>query len=142
DEGRLLAATATAQRAGPVQIVPLRLVFAVAVEHLHAMVLAIGDIDPAIGVGRDVVHDVELPGIAARLAPGFQQLAVGRIFVHAGIAVAVGDVDLALRRQRGVGAAMERLAAHVGGWLLGDADGQQHLAVGGALAHGVVAVIG
>src|SRR5439155_10139260 len=38
-EGRALAA-ATAQRAGPVQIVPLRLVFAVAIKYLHAMVLA------------------------------------------------------------------------------------------------------
>src|SRR5689334_18052624 len=36
DEGRVLAAAAAAQRAGAVQIVPLRLVFAVAVEHLHA----------------------------------------------------------------------------------------------------------
>ena len=41
---------------GPVQVVPLRLVFAVAVEHLHAVVLAVGDIDPAVGVGGDVVR--------------------------------------------------------------------------------------
>ena len=138
----LLAAAATAQRARPVQIVPLRLVFAVAVEHLHAMVLAVGDIDPAVGVGGDIVHDVELAGIGAGLAPAFDQLAVRRVFVHAGIAIAVGDVDLALRRQRGVGAAMERLAAHERRRLVRDADGQQHLAVGGAFAHGVVAVIG
>src|ERR1700759_182484 len=58
DEGRRLAAAATAQRAGSVQIVPLRLVLAVAVEHLHAMVLAVGDIDPAVAVGRDVVDDI------------------------------------------------------------------------------------
>src|SRR3954453_21138602 len=78
DEIRLFAAAA-AQRAGPVQIVPLRLVFAVAVEHLHAVVLAIRDIDPAVGVGCDVVDDIELAGIGARLAPGFQELAIGRI---------------------------------------------------------------
>src|SRR5262249_649770 len=52
DEGRLLAAAAT-QRARAMQIVPLRLELAVAVEHLHAMVLAVGDIDPAVGVGGD-----------------------------------------------------------------------------------------
>src|SRR2546430_6001710 len=45
-----------------VQIVPLCLVFAVAVEYLDAMVLAVGDIDPAVGVGSDVVDDVELAG--------------------------------------------------------------------------------
>ena len=142
DERRLLAATAAAQRAGPVQIVPLRLVFAVAVEHLHAVVLAVGDIDPAVGIGRDIVDDVELAGIGAGLAPGLQQLSVRRIFVDAGIAVAVGNIDLALRRQRGVGAAVKRLAAHERRGLVRDADGQQHLAVGRALAHGVVAVIG
>jgi hypothetical protein len=37
---------------------PLRLVPAVAIEHLHAMVLAVGDVDPAFGVGRDVVRDI------------------------------------------------------------------------------------
>ena len=130
------------QRAGPVQIVPLRLVFAVAVEHLHAVVLAVGDIDPAVGVGDDVVDDVELAGIGAGLAPGLDQLAVGRVFVDAGIAVAVGHIDLALRRQRSVGAAVERLAAHERRGLVRNADGQQHLAVGGAFAHGVVAVVG
>ena len=142
DEIRLLAATAAAQRAGPVQKVPLRLVFAVAVEHLHAVVLAVGDIDPAVGIGRDIVDDVELAGIGARLAPGLEQFSVRRIFVDAGIAVAVRDIDLALRRQRGMGAAVKRLAAHERRRLVRDADGQQHLAVGRALAHGMVAVIG
>ena len=142
DEIRRLAAAAGAQRAGPVQIIPLRLVLAVAVEHLDAVVLAVGDIDPAVGVGDDVVDDVELAGIGARLAPGLYQLAVGRVFVHAGIAVAVRHVDLALRRQRGVGAAVERLAAHEGRGLVGNADGQQHLAVGGAFSNRMVAVIG
>src|SRR5881227_3257167 len=65
DKIRLLAAAAI-QRAGPVQIIPLRLVFAVAVEHLDAVVLAVGDIDEAVGIGCDVVDDVELAGIGAR----------------------------------------------------------------------------
>ena len=124
------------------QIVPLRLVFAVAVEYLHAVVLAIGDIDPAIRVGDDVVHDIELAGISAGLAPSLDQLSVRREFVHAGVAVAVGDVDLAFGRQRRMGAAVERLAAHERRRLVRDADGQQHLAVGRAFAHRVVAVIG
>ena len=141
DEVRLLAAAA-AQRAGPMQVVPLRLVFAVAVEHLHAMVLAVRDVDPAVRIGDDVVHEVELARIGAGLAPALDQLSVRRVLVHAGIAVAVRHVDLALRRQRRVGAAVERLAAHERRGLARDADGEQHLAVGRALAHRVVAVVG
>ena len=70
------------------------------------------------------------------------QLAVGRELVHARVAVAVRDVDVALGRQRGVRAAMERLAAHEGRGLAGHADGELDLAGGRAPAHGVVAVVG
>src|SRR6185295_5292001 len=84
NEVRVVRPAAATQRAGPVQIIPLRLVFAVAVEYLHAMVLSIGHIDPAVGIVGDVVHDVELARIGAGLAPGLYQFAVGRVFVHAG----------------------------------------------------------
>ncbi len=124
------------------QVIPLRLVLALAVEHLHAMVLAVGDVDEPVRVGRDVVHDVELARIGAGLTPGLHQFAAGRELVHAGITVSVRHVDLALGRQRRMRAAMERLAAHVRGGLVGDADCQQHLTVGRALAHRVVAVVG
>src|ERR1700721_1109561 len=128
--------------AGPVQIVPLRLVSAVAVEHLHAVVLAVGDIDPAVGVSDDVMDDVELAGVGAGLAPGPDPFSIGCEFVDAGIAVTVGHIDLALRRQRRMGAAVERLAAHERRRLVRNADGQQHLAIAGAFADGVVAVVG
>ena len=70
------------------------------------------------------------------------QLARRRELVHARIAVAVGNVDLALGRQRRVRAAMERLAAHEGRGLAGHADGEVDLALGRAAAHAVVAVVG
>src|SRR5215470_8084863 len=95
DEVRL-APAATTQSARTVQVLPLRLVFAVTVEHLHAMIFPVGDVDPAVLIGHDVVDDVELAGVRARLAPGHDVLTVGRILVHAGITVAVGHVDLAL----------------------------------------------
>src|SRR5262245_41508920 len=57
------------ESARTMQIVPLGLVLAIAVKHLNAMVLAVSDIDPAIGVGADVVHDVELAGVSAGAAP-------------------------------------------------------------------------
>jgi hypothetical protein len=94
-------------------IVPPRLVFAVAVEHLHAMVFSVGDTDKNVGVGGDVMHNVELAGIGAGLAPAHDQFAIRAEHVDAGVAIAVGNMDLALRRQRRVGAAVERLAAHV-----------------------------
>ena len=52
-----------------VQVLPLRLVPAVAVEYLHPMVLAVGDIDPAVGVAADIVDDIELAFTGAGLAP-------------------------------------------------------------------------
>ena len=107
------------------------------------MVLTVGDIEPDVRVAANVVRDVELAGIGAGLAPRRQQLAARRVFVDAGVAVAVGDVEVvALRRQRGVGAAVERLAAHVRRRLAGDTEGQQHLAVERAMTHRVVGVVG
>ena len=93
---------------------PLGLVFAVAVEHLHAMVLAVGDIDLAVVVAGDVVDEVELSRPGAGLAPREQQFSIGRVFVDAGILVSVGDVDVAVRREGGVGAAVERVAGETG----------------------------
>src|SRR5271166_591099 len=53
----------------PMQIIPLSFELAVAVEHLDPMVLAVGDIDPAVGVAADVVRNVELARVGAGLAP-------------------------------------------------------------------------
>jgi hypothetical protein len=64
------------------------------------MIFAIGDIDPALVVAGNIVDQIELSRIGARLAPGEQQLAVWRILVNAGVGIAVGNVDVALRRNR------------------------------------------
>src|SRR5713226_8880298 len=47
----------------PVQIVPLRLPLAVAVEHLDPVVLAVGEVYPTVGIAADVVSDIELAWI-------------------------------------------------------------------------------
>jgi len=65
------------EAARAVQVLPLRFVLAVAVEHLDPMVLAIGDVDPAVGVAADVMDDIELALAGSRLAPRHQQFAVG-----------------------------------------------------------------
>src|SRR5690348_18085047 len=65
------------EAARAVQVLPLRLVSAVAVEYLNTMVLTVRDIDPAVGVAADVVDDVELALAGSGLAPRHQQFAVG-----------------------------------------------------------------
>ena len=85
------------ETAGAHEIVPLGLIFAVAVEDLHAMIFAIGDVDPALVIAGDIVDEIELPRIGPRLAPGEQQFTVRRILVNAGVGIAVRDVDIALR---------------------------------------------
>ena len=81
---------------------------AVGREELNAAVLAIGDVHGAVGVDGDAVRHVKLPRPAPRLAPREQQPAVGRRTVDARVAVAVGDVHLAVRRERQVGRIVER----------------------------------
>ena len=73
-EGRRFC-TAAVKAAGPMQVVPLRFKLAVAIEHLYAMVLAVGHVHPAVVVGSNIVRDIELPRFAAGLAPRHQQLA-------------------------------------------------------------------
>ncbi len=79
-------------------VIPLGLETTLAVEHLDAVVLAVGNVDPAVLIATDVVDDVELAWLRARFAPREQQPAVRRIFVNPSVAVAVGDVQVAARR--------------------------------------------
>src|SRR5919108_931314 len=129
------------KRARTMHVVPLGFIFAVAIENLDAMVLPVGDVDPAIFVCADVVDDIELAWITTGLAPREQEFSVRRVFVHPGIAVTVGDVNLSLRRKGDMGAAVERLAALVGCELSRNAEGQKNFAIEGALAHRVIAII-
>src|SRR5947207_1554291 len=48
--------------ARPMEVVPLREVPPLAVEDLHAAVLAISHVDEALAVGGDVVRNIEAPG--------------------------------------------------------------------------------
>src|SRR4051794_28549289 len=83
---------------GAMQVLPLGLELTVGVEHLDAGVLAVRDIDPAVGIATDVVDDVELALAGPWCAPRHEQLAVRRVFVDAGVAIAVRHVNLALGR--------------------------------------------
>jgi hypothetical protein len=128
--------------ARPVQVVPLRLVPPVRVEHLDAMVLPVRHIDPAIRVAGDVVDDVELARIRPGLTPGQQMPPVRREFVHAGVAIPVRHIDLSDWRQRGMGTTVERLAAHIRRRPARNPECQQHLALERALPDRVVGIVG
>src|SRR5439155_1908028 len=65
------------QARGAMHVVPLRLELAMAVEDLDAMVLTVGDVDPAVDVAADVVRNVELARTGAGLAPRAEERAVG-----------------------------------------------------------------
>jgi hypothetical protein len=76
------------EAAGPVQIIPPRLVPTVPVEDLDPVVLAIGDVDPTVRIA-DIVRYIELPRIAAAFASRVQPLSIRVEFVHPGIGIAV-----------------------------------------------------
>jgi hypothetical protein len=46
---------------GAIDVVPHGEGFALGVQDLDAMILAVGDIDPILGIARDVVRDIKLP---------------------------------------------------------------------------------
>src|SRR3977135_145979 len=66
----------------------------VSVEDLDSAVTAIRNVDISLGVERNAMRSIELPGFASRLTPGFEPFA---IFVDLGdsrINVAVADVSV------------------------------------------------
>ena len=69
DVADLLAARRHAQSAWPMQIVPLSLVDAVAVENLHSVIFSIRHVDPPIKITTNIVHKIELSGVSPGLAP-------------------------------------------------------------------------
>src|SRR5690606_317999 len=82
------------QTAGTVQVVPLFQIIAIAVEDLAAVVLPVRHENTTLAVGTDAVDQVELSGIRAVVTPGEEVLAVRRVLVNAGVAVAVRDVEI------------------------------------------------
>ena len=58
---------------------PLRLEASVTIKDLHAIILAIGNIDPAVLVAADVVGKIELTGFKSGATPSAQMPPVGGI---------------------------------------------------------------
>ena len=137
----------------PLGVGPLREVLAVGAEDLDAIVLPVADEDAPVRGGRDPVRQDELAGPLAGHAPRALQVPARGELVHAAVAVAVGDVEIALRAHREVRRAVEGdagarhrhgvLAVVAGvGRLVHGAEREQQLALRGELPHRVVAVVG
>ena len=80
---------------GRAHVLDLGLERAVVVEHLNALVAHIGDVDVALGIDGDGVGNIELAGFGTGRAPGLDELPVLVELGDAGVAVPVGDEDVA-----------------------------------------------
>ena len=94
----------------PLHVGPLGEVLAGRAEDLDAVVLAIRDEDPPVGVDPGAVREVELAGTVPGLTPGLEELATVAEAVDATVAVAVRDVEVARRSHGEVGRTIERRA--------------------------------
>src|SRR5262249_49162525 len=79
-----------------VKVAPLAVEVALGAEDLHAVVLSVGDEDPIVRVDPHSVRGRELTASGAGRAPREQMLAFGIEPVHGGVAIAIGDVDVAV----------------------------------------------
>src|SRR6266851_4488289 len=77
--------------------------FSISIEDLDAAVAAVRDVNIVVRIDRDAVRGVELAGLVAGFAPGFEPVAVLVDFGDAGIHVAVADVGVAGSVPRDVG---------------------------------------
>ncbi len=128
--------------------------FSVAIEHLDAVVAAIGDVDVPLRVSGDAMRRIELAGTGAAVAPRFQPVAV---FVHlcdprvdvavadegvaGGIPCHVGDLpEAAVLGGQGRLGMFQRRRVFVGGLLLA-AEYHQHAAFRVELDHHVRALV-
>ena len=72
------------------QIIPLRFKTPISIEHLNPMIFAIRHVDPAILVTTDIMRQIKLAWAATRPAPRFDEPAIRREFMNAGIPIAIG----------------------------------------------------
>lgn len=94
---------------GPADKIPAAQIVARGAKKLYPAVLPVGDINRTGAVHRNTMGQIELTRAATGFAPGKFQLSVRAEFMHPGIAIAIGDIQTALRSDRDIGDAVERL---------------------------------
>ena len=95
-------------RHGVVEIAPFRKIAPVAIEDLDAVVFPVGDQDPVTRIDPHGVRSAELPGTRAWAAPAPLERAVRPEAVDDRVAVAVRDIDIAVRSDGGARRMIER----------------------------------
>ena len=93
---------------------PLPEELAIGIEDLNAVILAVAYIDILVGIDADRMGSVELPRPFAAPAPFQQVLALAGELDHAGVAVAVGDEEIAIGQERNVGGTVECVVGGAG----------------------------
>src|SRR5262249_23210621 len=138
---------------GPLGLGPLAQVLAVGAEDLDAVGLAIAHPHAPVGRASDAVRQPELARAVAGLAPRALELPGRRKDVHARIAVAVRDVEIALGTYGDVGRPVERARPPLDGAgvlavvagvrrRIENPHGHEELSLRRELAHRVIAVVG
>ena len=120
---------------------PLADEFAFGGEDLDAIAFTVADDYEVVVEDRNVVGEVELAVVGAGFAPGEDVVAFGVHAVDAGVAVSVGDEDVAsCRVDSGIGGPVEHLAALARNFFAGS-DGQEEFAGGGVFPYLVADVV-
>src|SRR5262249_19109593 len=98
----VLVVVTHAEAARRARVARLAEVLPVAVEHLYALVRAVGDVDVTLSIGNDRVRHVELSRPLALAAPGAEEISIGVELEDARLALAMArrHVDLAVRPER------------------------------------------
>ena len=111
---KLLRAGRDADGTGRAHVLELGLERAVVVEHLNALVAHIGDVDVALGIDGDRVRSIELAGFGTGRAPGLGEPPGLVELGDAGVAVPVGDEDVAGSVPGHIGGLVEIVAGDTG----------------------------
>src|SRR5262245_48149504 len=97
------------------EVIPFAQVFSVQIESLDAGIVAVCDVDDSLVVYGNPVRLLELRRAGSRSPPLPHALAFRVVFQNAGIAIAVGDINPAVRSERDVAGSVGPAPAR---WLL------------------------
>lgn len=114
--------------------------FSILIEDLDAIVLAVADVDEPFGIDADGVREIELGFAGPLFAPGEFEFPISIGADDAGIAVAVGDEDVAILRKGDVGGLIE--VACVCSFDIAFSEGEERFPGGVEFDDGVVLVVG
>ena len=121
-------------------IAPLIEEGAVVVKNLDAGIVPVGHIDPPVRIHRDGVGEIEITGSEAQFSPALDELAVLVVLDDAGVAITIGDEDIASRRDYHV-CGLEEVTL-IAARDAGSTQGAEQLAIRGTLQDDMLRSVG